>query len=68
MKTKLLKRLRKRFIIQERNGIYRVFDKQVRLGGIYNQTDWIYKQDALSIRRQWILREASNYKIPKNTL
>lgn len=65
MRTKLLKKLRKRYILQTRNGKYKVFDRQECLGMIYNQTDWIELKEALKIRRKWILEEAIKYKKPK---
>ena len=65
MKTKLLKKLRKRYILQTRNGKYKVFDRQECLGMIYNQTDWIELKEALKIRRKWVLEEAIRYKKPK---
>ena len=68
MKTKLLKRLKKRFVVQERNGLFKVLDWKQCLGGVYNQTKWIEKKQALSIRRKWILKEAQRYKEPKKVL
>lgn len=68
MKTKLLKRLRKRFVIQVRNGLFKVFDCRQCLGGVYNQTKWIDKKPAISIRREWILKEAQRYKKPKKLI
>ena len=68
MKTKLLKRLRKIYIIKERNGKYKAFENRECLGGIYNQTDWIDKNSAIEKRREWILEEALKYKFSKNVL
>ena len=65
MKTKLLKKLRRRYILQTRNGKHKVFDRQECLGMIYNQTDWIGLKEALKIRRKWVLEEAIRYKKPK---
>jgi hypothetical protein len=65
MKTKLLKRLRKQFELQQRNGKFKVFDNLECLGGIYNQTDFIDKKDAIQIRSQWILNEAQRYLVHK---
>lgn len=68
MKTKLLKKLRKIYIIKERNGKYKAFEDRECLGGIYNQTDWISKNKAIKQRRKWILEEARKYKVSKNVL
>ena len=62
MKTKLLKRLRKKYSLQERNGEFKVFDNEECAGGIFNQTIWLNKKDAVEIRRLWILKEAEKYK------
>ena len=54
MKTKLLKRLRKRFELQQRNGKFKVFDNLECLGGIYNQTDFIdKKEDFITIAHKY---------------
>lgn len=66
MKIELLRKLRKRYLLQKRNGKYKVFDTEECLGTIYNQTEWIDLKDALKIRRIWILKEAIKYKKPKN--
>lgn len=68
MKTKLLKRLKRRYELQERNGRYRVFDNQKCSGDVYNQTDWIGINPAKQIRRKWILEEANKYLKPKRKL
>ena len=65
MKTKLLKKLRKRYVLQTRNGKYKVFDRQECLGMIHNQTNWIELKEALKIRSEWVLEEAIRYKKPK---
>lgn len=65
MKTKLLKRLRKRFVIESRNGSYRVFDNLECLGNVYNKTSWISKHEAITIQRDWILIAAQQHKKPK---
>ena len=65
MKTRLLKKLRKRYILQTRNGKYKVFDRQECLGMVYNQTNWIELKEALKVRRKWVLEEAIRYKKPK---
>ena len=68
MKAKILKRLRKQYVLQVRNGLYRAFDNKECLGGIYNQTDWIGKDEAIKKRRFWILEEARKYEVSKNVL
>lgn len=68
MKAKLLKKLRKIYIIKERNGRYKAFENRECLGGIYNQTDWIDKDRAIEKRRDWILEEARKYEVSKNVL
>jgi hypothetical protein len=65
MKTKLLKRLRKQFELQQRNEKFKVFDNLECLGGIYNQTDFIDKKEAFKIRSKWILNEAQRYLVYK---
>jgi len=65
MKVKLLKKLRKQFELQQRNGKFRVFDNKECIGGIYNQTNFIDKKEAIEIRRQWILNEAQRYLVHK---
>lgn len=68
MKAKLLKKLRKIYIIKERNGKYKAFENRECLGGIYNQTDWVDKNGAIEQRRNWILEESRKYKVYKNVL
>lgn len=68
MKTKLLKKIRKIYIIKERNGKYKAFENRECLGGVYNQTDWINKNEAIKQRRKWILEEARKYEVSKNVL
>lgn len=65
MKVKLLKKLRKLFELQKRNGEYKVFENYECSGGIYNQTGWISKESAIEIRREMILKEARKYKVRK---
>lgn len=65
MKIKLLKKLRRQYSLQERNGKFRVFDNKECLGGIYNQTPWIDKNSALEVQREWILKEGRKYEIAK---
>lgn len=60
MKTKLLKRLRNKFTIQERNGVYFVWDRKEKSYGFHYVDGLTYKQ-AVQIRREWILEEAKNY-------
>jgi hypothetical protein len=61
MKTRLLKRLRKRFILQTRNGKHRVLDRQLYLADVYCHVAWVDLPTALIIRRRWILKEAYAY-------
>jgi len=64
MKTKLLKKLRKRFIIEGRNGKYKI----VILDYKYNDQTPFYMslEEAIDRRRNDILRFARiNYEIPK---
>jgi hypothetical protein len=68
MKVKLLRKLRKIFIIKERNGKYKAFEDRECSGGIYNQTDWVDKEKAFEKRRNWILNEAKRYEVSKNVL
>lgn len=67
MKIKLLKKLRKIYVIQERNNKYRVFENRECLGGSYNQTKWDNKETTIKMRRKWILKEARKYGVVKNT-
>lgn len=66
MKVKLLKKLRKQFELQYRNGKYKVFDNVVCLGGIYNQTNWVDREEAIRIRREWVLENSVNYSVAKH--
>ena len=68
MKIKLLRKLRKQYSLQERNGKFRVFDNKECLGGVFNKTAWMSKEHALSIRRCWILEQALKYKKEKRCL
>jgi len=68
MKVKLLKKLRRIFILKERNGRYKAFENRECLGGIYNQTEWVDKKTAIEKRRNWILEEARKYETDKNVL
>lgn len=69
MKAKLLKKLRKRFVIQQRNREYRVVDYLEKSGGVFTTTDWIMSlQEVKRTRRSWVLEEAQKYKKPKREL
>jgi hypothetical protein len=68
MKARLLKRLRKQYELQERNGKFRVFDNVECLGGIYNQTNWTTFEEAVENRRKWILKVIDNYDKPPKKL
>lgn len=68
MKIKLLKKLRKKYLIQERNGKYRVFDKQECLGMVHNKTNWTSLKNALKIKRDWILRDLRLMDRPKKSI
>ena len=66
MKIKLLKKLKKRFELHQRNGKFKVFDNYKYVDDVYRYTNWIDKKEAFKIRRQWILEEAQNYITFKN--
>ena len=67
MRTKLLSKLTGRFVIQKRNNEYRAFDHLEYAGGIFNYSKWGSYEEAVLIRRKWILAEARlNYKNPKS--
>ena len=68
MKVKLLKKLRKNYIIEIRNNEYRVFDTEEYSGGVYIKTPWLTKEEAIEIRRSWILKQARKNKQPKQIL
>ena len=64
MKTKLLKKLRKRYTIAERNGMYKIIIQDFR----YNDQTPFYMtlQQAIEKRRDHIIHFARNhYSIPK---
>jgi hypothetical protein len=64
MKTKLLRKLRKRFTIQQRNNEYTIFDKTVGARSWTKDIDVV-----LEVRRYLILEAArKNYKPSKKTL
>lgn len=67
MKIKLLKNLTGRFVIQGRNNQYRAFDHLEKTGGIFDCSKWGSYEDAVQIRRKWILAEARlNHKNAKS--
>jgi len=69
MKTKLLKKLRKRFTIQKRNNEYRFFETVICLGDVYNQSKWTTDINICrEIQRSKILEFAQNWKEPKQTI
>jgi hypothetical protein len=68
MKAKLLKKLRRKYEIQERNGHYRVFDIDECAGGVYNKTEWTSITVARVIQRKWILKEAQRYRVAKKVI
>jgi hypothetical protein len=67
MKTRLLKRLRKRFILERRNKEYRFVDREHSLRiGTYTPTRWTTFADAYDRYSDIILYEARiNYKVAK---
>jgi hypothetical protein len=67
MKVKLLKKLRKRIVLQERNNSYRVWDNRKCLGSVYNKTPWMSLKQAKVVRSIWILSNLPEKK-PKKTL
>jgi len=68
MKAKLLKKLRKLFVIESRNNLYRVFENRQCLGGIYNYTNWNDFKTTKEKQRDLILNEASKYLTAKKVL
>tara|TARA_R110000782_G_C14650629_1_gene396726 strand:- start:311 stop:505 length:195 start_codon:yes stop_codon:yes gene_type:complete len=64
MKTKLLRRLRKRFTIQQRNNEYTIFDKAV------GARSWIKDMSLVIFVRRYLILETArkNYKPSKKTL
>lgn len=65
MKAKLLKKLRKRYRLQERNGKLRL---RVVYGSFYGWTDWYEPSMAIEMRRNVILMDASSYAFPKKNI
>jgi hypothetical protein len=65
MKAKLLRKLRKRFVIQERNKEYRVFDNSDKTRADYHYHWCTSIFEARKDRRDWIRIEARRYKKPK---
>lgn len=68
MKTRLLKKLRRTFVIEVRNSEYRVVDKEEKSGGVTDYTDWGSLEEALCSRRRMVLFEARKYKEAKRVL
>lgn len=68
MKTKLLRKLRKRFYLEQRNNKYRVCDIKQYSGSIFRYSEWTTKELAIIERRNWILFEASKYCKAKKIL
>ncbi len=69
MKIGLLKKLRRRFVIEGRNNQYRAFDYLEKAGGIFDCSEWGSYEDAVQIRRKWILAEARlNHKNAKSII
>jgi len=67
MRTKLLRKLRKRFVMYIRNGEYKLIDRvKIEPDGSRIGTKWMSKEKAIEKRRKWILREAIEYKCRKN--
>ena len=67
MRTKLLSELTGRFVIQRRNNEYRAFDHLKKAGGVFDCSKWGSLEEAVLIRRKWILAEARlNSKNPKS--
>lgn len=63
MKTKLLKKVRKNYIIEKRNTEYRL----ICLNGKFEQeSGWTYLDDCIDRRREHILNDARKYKVPKS--
>ena len=70
MKAKLLKKLRKRFVIEKRNNEYRLLDIGTKSegGGDYYQTPWFGIRAVIVARRDRILKAAQYYKTAKEYL
>lgn len=65
MKSKLLRKLRKKYVIRERNKEYMVYDNGLK---VERYSYWVDKKTAIKIRRDFILANArNNYKKPKKT-
>lgn len=62
MKVKLLKELRKKFIIQKRNNKYRVIDTTVNY---INYPKWTTLKKVLEHRRELILNASKEFECPK---
>ena len=66
MKTKLLRKLRKRVVIYERNGLYRAHEYMPFFGSRWEDDNnllihqWSSKENAIKDRRECILKKARN--------
>ena len=64
MKVKLLKKLRNRFYIAGRNGMFRLFDSRAEKGqpdDYCSGSKWMSKEDVIKKRRKKILKAAQCY-------
>jgi hypothetical protein len=74
MKTKLLKKLRKKHVIFERNGLYRYDDGETldvfpsKLFDYMRDRMWTTIDNASQIRSIYILKDAQKYRIPKHII
>lgn len=64
MKTKLLRRLRKRIVLLERNGRYKVLDTKTG----YASKFWLSGRQAIQMRSAEILSLASIYDVSKKVI
>jgi len=64
MKTKLLKKIRSSYVINKRNNEYQLES----LNGRFNDNGWTSLKSCVERRRDHILNEARDYKIPKSRL
>ena len=65
LKTKLLKTLRKRFVIEQRGKEFRLIDRD-SLDYDNSITDWTDIKSVIIARRSEILSEARKYKVGKH--
>jgi hypothetical protein len=66
MKVKLLKKLRRAFPIEIRNGRYRISYYKMYMGNKKHCfTEWVSKRVVIEMRREYILREAERCVVPK---